>query len=304
VSFEVTILGSGAAIPTTRRNPTSHYVLCNDRHLLIDCGESTQSQLRRFGIRLQRISHIFISHLHGDHFFGLAGLLSTMHLMGRDKGITIYGPPQLEEIIRMQLEVGGNKTRFDLTFVATNSKEPTLLYSDKMIEISSFPLRHRIPTTGFLIREKEKDRHLNTEALKGSRLKIEHYATLKKGIDIVLETGELCRAVDYTCAPHPPRAYAFCSDTVFYPEVVYSIKGVDVLYHEATFTNKEVERAKATYHSTAIQAAEIAKLAKVKKLLIGHLSARYDDPDTHLEEAKSVFLNTVVVEDGMKFSIG
>ena len=165
MSFDVTILGSGAAIPTSRRNPTAQYVVCNDRHILIDCGEGTQMQIRRFGVRFQRISHILISHLHGDHFFGLVGLLSTMHLMGRDKGITIYGPPELEQIVRLQLEVGGAKPEFELSFIVTSTKEPQVLFSDKMIEISSFPLKHRIPTTGFIIREQIKERNLNSEAL-------------------------------------------------------------------------------------------------------------------------------------------
>ncbi len=303
MSFEVTILGSGAAIPTLRRNPTAQYVICNDRHILIDCGEGTQMQMRRFGVRFQRISHIFISHLHGDHFFGLVGLLSTMHLMGRDKGITIYGPPQLEQAVRLQLELGGAKPDFELNFITTSSKEYQVLFSDKMIEISSIPLKHSIPTTGFIIREKQKDRNLNSEKIKGSGLGIEHFPKLKRGEDVILETGELRRSVDYTFDPKPAHSYAFCSDTAYMPALSNVVLGVDVLYHEATFTEKDSDRAKATFHSTAKQAALIAKEANVKKLLLGHLSARYSDIEDHLKEANEIFPDTEIVEDGLLIHI-
>ncbi len=303
MSFEVTILGSGAAIPTSRRSPTAQYVVCNDRHILIDCGEGTQMQMRRFGVRFQRISHILISHLHGDHFFGLVGLLSTMHLMGRDKGITIYGPPDLEQIVRLHLEVGGAKPAFELKFTTTSTKEKQVIFSDRMIEISSFPLKHRIPTTGFVIREQPKDRSLNSEAIKGSGLRIEHFPILKRGDDVTLESGEVRKSIDYTLDPKPSHSYAFCSDTAYMPLLSEVINDVDVLYHEATFTEKDNDRAKATFHSTAKQAAMIAKEAGVGKLLLGHLSARYSDVEDHLREARTVFPESVVVEDGMNIRI-
>ena len=303
MSFEVTILGSGAAIPTLRRNPTAQYVICNDRHILIDCGEGTQMQMRRFGVRFQRISHILISHLHGDHFFGLVGLLSTMHLMGRDKGITIYGPHELEQIVRLQLEVGGAKPEFELNFITTSLKEHQILFSDKMIEISSFPLKHRIPTTGFIIREQQKERNLNSEKMKGSGLGIEHFPKLKRGEDVILETGELRRSFDYTFEPKPAHSYAFCSDTAYMPTLSRVLHDVDVLYHEATFIEKDRDRAKATFHSTAKQAALIAKEANVNKLLLGHLSARYSDIEDHLNEACEIFPSTEVVEDGLRIQI-
>ena len=303
MNFEVTILGSGAAVPTLRRNPTSQYVVCNDRHILIDCGEGTQMQIRNYGIRFQRLTHILISHLHGDHFFGLVGLLSTMHLMGRDKGITVYGPKELESIIKSQLEIGGAKLDFDLQFVATDSKIPQLIFEDKLIEIHSFPLKHRIPTTGFLIREKAKEFNLNSEAIKGSGLKIEHFHLLKKGEDVLDEDGQIFRFKDYTFPPKASYSYAFCSDTKYDLSIVPYVKDVSVLYHEATFTEKDSERAKATFHSTAAQAADIAKRANVGKLYLGHLSARYESTAAHLSEAAKFFDNTEVVEDGMKFTI-
>jgi len=303
VNFEVTILGSGAAVPTLRRNPTSQYVVCNDRHILIDCGEGTQMQIRNYGIRFQRLTHILISHLHGDHFFGLVGLLSTMHLMGRDKGITVYGPKELESIIKSQLEIGGAKLDFDLQFVATDPKNSQLIFEDKLIEIHSFPLKHRIPTTGFLIREKAKEFNLNSEAIKGSGLKIEHFHLLKKGEDVLDEDGQIFRFKDYTFPPKPSYSYAFCSDTKYDVSIVPYVKDGSVLYHEATFIEKDSERAKATFHSTAAQAADIAKRANAGKLYLGHLSARYESTAAHLFEAAKFFDNTEVVEDGMKFTI-
>lgn len=303
MSFEVTILGSGAAVPTLRRNPTSQYVVCNDRHILIDCGEGTQMQIRKFVIKFQRINHILISHLHGDHFFGLVGLLSTMHLMGRDKGVTIYGPHELELIVRSQLEVGGAKLSFDLVFVPISGDESKLLFQDKLIEIHTFPLKHRIPTNGFLIKEKLKERQLLSDAIKGAGLKLEYLPRLKKGEDVVDENGNLFSFEEYTAAPKPSYSYAYCSDTTYWETIIPFIENATVLYHEATFIEKDKERAKATFHSTASQAAKIAVKANVHKLLLGHLSARYDSTEIHLNEAKVIFNNSVVVEDGEKHII-
>lgn len=299
MSFEVVILGSGAAIPTSRRNPTSQYVVCNDRHILIDCGEGTQLQIRKYGIKLQKISHILISHLHGDHFFGLVGLLSTMHLMGRDKGITIYGPEGLETIVRSQLEIGGQKLDFFITFVSLDGKESKLLFEDKLIEIHTFPLKHGIPTNGFLIKEKMKERKLLPEMIKGTGLKLEHLPKLKKGESVADEHGKVYDYRDFTLPPKAGFSYAFCSDTAYWETIVPFIQHVSVLYHEATFSEKDRERAKTTNHSTASQAAKIAKMAGVGKLFLGHLSARYDDTLLHLTESQEIFPNTEVVEDGM-----
>ena len=304
MSFEITILGSGAALPTYRRNPTAQYIVCNDRHILIDCGEGTQMQIRKYSIRFQRISHILISHLHGDHYFGLVGLLSTMHLMGRDKGITIYGPEELESIIRAQLEIAGARLDFDLTFVRLNGKEAKLIFEDNLLEIHTFPLKHRIPTNGFVIREKRKERRLISEAIKGSGLLIEHLPKLKRGENVVDERGNKFDFEEFTLPPPASFSYAFCSDTKYDESIVPYIYGVSALYHEATFTEKDAERAKATFHSTAKQAAEIAAKAAVGRLLLGHLSARYETVDMHLEEAKMHIQDVVVVEDGDVFQIG
>lgn len=303
MSFTVTILGSGAALPTARRNPTAQYVVCNDRHILIDCGEGTQMQLRNAGVKIQRINHILISHLHGDHFFGLVGLISTMHLLGRDKGLTIYGPEQLEQIVRMQLEVGAAKLNFDIRFVSLNGKENRLLFEDKLIEIHAFPLKHRIPTTGFLIKEKVHERKLIAEAVAEAGLKLEHLPLLKKGLNITDENGQEIDFEDFTLPPKPSYSYAYCSDTAYWETVIPFIQNASVLYHEATFIEKEKDRAKATFHSTAKQAAKIAHLANVGKLLLGHLSARYADGIEHETEAKTIFEKSEVVEDGKTYFI-
>ncbi len=303
MSFEVTILGSGAAIPTQRRNPTSQYIVCNDRHILIDCGEGTQMQIRKYGVKFQRINHILISHLHGDHFFGLVGLISTMHLMGRDKNLSIYGPEELEQILRLQLEVGAAKLDFEINFVKLNGKDSGVIFEDKLIEISYFPLKHRIPTNGFIIREKVKERRLNPLKIEGAGLLFEHMHRLKKGEDILLENGKTLKNNKYTLDPHPSFSYAYCSDTAYAEKIVPYIQGASLLYHEATFVEKDIERARATFHSTARQAAEIAKKAGVGKLIIGHLSARYDSTSDHLHEAMQVFENSEVVEDGRTYPV-
>lgn len=303
MSFEVCILGSGAALPTSLRNPTSQYVQCNDRHILIDCGEGTQVQLRKNHVHIQKINHILISHLHGDHFFGLVGLLSTLHLLGRDKDLTIYGPEELEQIIRLQLEVGGAKLGFGLHFVALNGKEHKLIFEDKLIEIWTFPLSHRVPTNGFLIKEKPKERKLNAERFQEAGLSLTLIPKLKQGMDVELESGEIIYFEEYTYPQKPSKAYAYCSDTIFDERIVEYIKHADLLYHEATFLNDKLDRAKQTFHSTAEQAAIIAKQAEVGKLLLGHLSARYDNGLKHLEEASKVFENVKVVEDGDVFKV-
>lgn len=303
MSFTVTVLGSGAALPTARRNPTAQYIVCNDRHLLIDCGEGTQMQLRNAGIKIQRINHILISHLHGDHFFGLVGLLSTMHLLGRDKGLTIYGPEQLEQIVRIQLEVGASKLNFEIQFVVLNGKENRLLFEDKLIEIHTFPLKHRIPTNGFLIKEKEKERKIIAEAVAEAGLKLADFPLLKKGLNSTDENGKEIDFEDFTLPPKPSFSYAYCSDTAYWETIVPFIQNASVLYHEATFIDKDLERAKATFHSTAKQAAKIAKQAAVGRLLLGHLSARYSDGLEHETEAKTVFEKSEVVEDGKTYFI-
>jgi ribonuclease Z len=298
MGFSVTILGSGAALPTPKRGPSSQYVECNGRHILIDCGEGTQNAIRKNHIHLQKITHILISHLHGDHYFGLVGLLSTMHLLGRDKGIVVYGPKELEQIVRLQLEVGGARLNFSITFIVLNPKDKELIFEDKQIEIFAFPLIHRIPTTGFQIKEKPKERPLDAEKFKEQNLSLTLAPKLKRGENVQLEDGRIIYADDYTFAAPPVKSYSYCSDTKYDPTICKHIFGSTMLYHEATFLHQMLDRAIQTFHTTAQQAALIAQEAKVRRLLLGHLSSRYETGDLHLAEAKQFFENTLVVEDG------
>ncbi len=303
MKFEVTILGSGAALPTLQRNSSSQFVSCVNRSILIDCGEGTQLQMRKYGIKFQRLSVILISHLHGDHFFGLVGLISSMRLLGRDKNLRIVGPQGIERIVRDQLEIGHTHLDFEIEFTELTGSETCLVYQDKTIEIVAFPLRHKIPTNGFIIREREKERGLKPKALEHPLMKLEYIPRLKRGEDVLTEDGTVLRSEVFTRAPRKSLSYAYCSDTTFSPKVVESVRGVNALYHEATFIEKHRENAKKTMHATAKDAAEVARQAEVGCLYMGHLSARYTDTEEHEAEARQVFEKSVFVEDGMRFLV-
>lgn len=303
MSFFVTILGSGSAVPTSRRGLTAQFVSCSSRHILIDCGEGTQMQIRKFGIKFQRIEHVLISHLHGDHYFGLVGLLSTMHLMGRTKSIQVYGPKGLKEIVELQLNYGGARLSFDINFVEVPDDRQGVLFEDSKISIEYFPLKHRIPTTGFVIREKQKERHLDGELARRDGVKVEYFYRLKKGEDVIDGNGGVISADKYTTTADKPKAYAFCSDTKYTESIVPYVQDVDLLYHEATFLEGHKDRAKATLHSTARQAATIAKMASVGRLIMGHMSARYDSSKEHIVQAQEVFEDCWVAEDGETYEV-
>ncbi len=303
MSFELHILGSGAALPTSKRQASAQYVNCNERHILIDCAEGTQQQLRKYGLKLQKIQFILISHLHGDHFFGLPGLLSTMHLLGRNKKLSIYGPPGLEALIKAMLAAGGHPLQFDLTFHTIQPGETQLIFEDRLIEIFAFALKHRLPTLGYRINEKPKLLNLDKEAISAAGLLIEDLPKLKSGISIE-RNGKKYNYKDYTLPAQPVYSYAYCSDTKPSPSYLEAIKDVDLLYHEATFNQQHLERAKSTFHSTAQQAAQQAVLANCKYLLLGHFSSRYDDAQQHLLEARIVHPNVGAAEDGFKLTLG
>ena len=303
MKFTVTILGSGAALPTSSRKPTAQYIECRGRKILIDCGEGTQMQFRKFGIKFQRIEHILISHLHGDHYFGLVGLLSTMHLLGRKKSIDIYAPKELKTIIENQLNYGGSRLAFDIVFHEVNPNESGILFKDDKMSIQHFPLSHKVPTSGFVIKERQKEHKLIGELVQADKIKIEHFKILKEGKDVIDDDGEIIEANKYTQPADSAKAYAYCSDTRYFEKVIPFIKNVDLLYHEATFTEEFADRAKSTMHSTAKQAAKIAMLAGVKRLLMGHLSARYESGEKHVEEAKEFFPQCEVVEDGNVYDL-
>ena len=299
LSFELTILGSGSATPTLRRNPSAQVLNVSDKLYLIDCGEGTQIALRKNKIKFQRIEHIFISHLHGDHYLGLQGLLWTFGLLGREKELHIYSPPGLEEISKLQYKLSRSKALFPLHFHSISIDKPTLLVENSQLSISAFPLKHRVPTLGFLFKEKEKLRHINGRLVK--ELNIPHFAfnQLKKGLDYINpESGEVYSFEKLTLPADPSYSYAYCSDTDYMPELADIVKNVDLLYHETTFMQKDVELARKTEHSTCFEAASLAKEANVKKLLMGHYSSRYDDVELMLAECKKVFENTILTDDG------
>lgn len=303
MKFEVTILGSGSSLPTTNRNSSAHFVECNNRYILIDCGEGTQIQLRRFKVKFQKLDLILISHLHGDHYFGLPGLISSMHLLGRDKKLLIVGPAELEGLIRPLLDIGGHQLNFEIQFVALNYPENSVVYEDKKLKVTCFPLKHRIPTHGYIIQEKGQVFKLNKANFDAFQLRLTDIPKIKKGEHIISPSGKLIENKDLVLTPKPERKYAYCSDTKYHESIFPFIAGADLLYHEATFTNEHKTRAKQTFHSTAEDAAKIALGSGVKQLLIGHFSPRYNTLETHELEAKSIFPDVILANDGLVMKI-
>lgn len=301
--FELTILGSSSAIPTSERYPTAQVLNVLGRFFLIDCGEGTQIQIRRQKIAFGKIKHIFISHLHGDHFYGLIGLISTFNLLGLKNDIHIYSPSQLKEVIQTQLDFLKGEMQFKVIFHPLNFKKPQLIFEDKKVEVLSFPLKHSINCCGFLFREKPKEANIKKEYIEQYQIPVAQIRAIKQGADFLTAEGEVVSNAKLTTPPPPPRSYAFCSDTAFYPQVVETIQGVNLLYHEATFTEELRDWAEKTYHSTALDAAKTAQMAHAGKLIIGHFSTRYKEAEPFLEEAQTVFSNTEVAIDGKTYSV-
>lgn len=301
--FRVQILGSGSATPRLHRNPSAQYVNVLERHILIDCAEGTQMQMQKFKVKPQRIQHILISHLHGDHYLGLVGLLSSMHLNGRKKTVHIYGPEALQEIVNIQLHHSKTTLGFELVFHPLTSSQSEKIFEDKVMEIWTIPLEHRIYCNGFLIKEKKKPRKISKEAIKKFSIPIAMMHKLANGEDWTKEDGSVISNSELTEDPQPPRSFAYCSDTRYSEKIIDVIQEVDLLYHEATFLKNLEDRAKKTYHSTAEQAAVIAKKAQVNELLLGHFSARYMEVNDFIEEARPIFDNVRVVKDGDVFDI-
>lgn len=292
------ILGCYAATPSLMGNPTAQILEIRDHLFLIDCGEGTQVQLRKHKIKFSRINHIFISHLHGDHFFGLPGLIATFQLLGREKELHIYGPSGIKEVILMLLRVGNSWTSFTIIFHELTANDPIEIFKDNKVIISTIPLSHRIYTNGFLFREKSKQRILNTEAVAEFKIDKAYFKNIKKGKDVLLENGEQISNALLTLDPPKPKSYAYCSDTAYDPGITELIHGVDVLYHEATFLNSEAHLAAKTKHSTAEEAAKIAKAAHAKLLILGHFSIRYKKKEEFIKEAVPYFSNVQLAEDG------
>jgi ribonuclease Z len=301
--LKLTILGCYAATPRTFTNPTAQLLEIKNRHFLIDCGEGTQVQLRKNKVKFTKISHIFISHLHGDHFYGLIGLLSSFSLLARVSDLHLYGPKGLKEIIQLQLKLTHSWTNYEIHYHELDSKESQLIFEDEKVSVYTIPLKHRVYTNGFLFQEKEGDRKLNIEAIQELGIDVCYYKKIKKGGAITLEDGEIIDNEQLTFPGNPIKSYAFCSDTAYTETIIPLLQEVDLLYHEATFLESEVQLATKTMHSTAIQAATIALKANAKSLLLGHFSTRYDTITLFKEEASTVFSNVFLADDGLSFEI-
>jgi ribonuclease Z len=303
MTFEVTILGSSSATPVYNRNPTAQLLNCNEKFYLIDCAEGTQQQLIKFGLKASKIDYIFISHLHGDHYFGLIGLLSSMHLNGRIKPLYIYGPKAIKEILELQFKHSDTNLKYELVYFDINATQSEVILENNDVSVETIILNHRIPCTGFKFTEKKRLRKLLVEKLEKDNIALDLYPLLKRGVDLTLPSGEVIKNIDYTTDSATPKSYAYCSDTLYDESYFPSIKNCDTLYHEATFLHEMIERAKETHHTTALQAAEVAKIVGAKKLLIGHFSSRYKTLGPILDEAKSVFDNTELALEGQTFQI-
>lgn len=301
MSFELTILGSSAALPTSQRFPTAHLLHAGERFFLIDCGEGTQIRMRQYGINPSRIHHILISHLHGDHVFGLFGLLSTLGMMGRRVPLNLYGPQALEEYVEFYKKFFG-PLPFGLKFQFPSEHKEFIFENDKL-SISAISLKHRTPSFGYLFREKQRPLNIRKEQIDVYDLGIADLVKIKRGEDFRTASGTIVPNKDLTLPPFSQRSYAYLSDTSYDPGLAEKVKGVDLLFHEATFSKMDKKLAEQTQHSTAAEAAELAKLAGVKKLLIGHFSSRYKDLSILENEAKEIFENTSGVKDGDIYSI-
>lgn len=301
--FEVHVLGCGSALPTTRHNPSAQVVSLCEKLYMVDCGEGVQLQLRRSRLRFSRLTHIFITHLHGDHCFGLPGLVSTFALLGRTADMHVYGPADLEKVMRPLLDYFCSGSPFDVIFHTVDTTVGGTVYEDRSVLVEAFPLQHRKPCVGYLFREKPTLPHIKRDMI--DFLGIPHFAIndIKSGGGWTTAEGVFYPHERLVTPAEPPRSYAYCSDTRFVPELAETLRGVDLLFHEATFSESDAARAAETMHSTAAQAAMMAKLAEVRRLLIGHFSARYEDEGVLLKEAKAVFENTLMAREGLCVSI-
>ena len=299
--MKLTILGCYAATPRTFTNPTSQVLEIKNHLFLIDCGEGTQVQLRKNKIKFSKINHIFISHLHGDHFYGLVGLVSTFMLLNRTNDLHIYGPKGIKEIITLQLRLSNSWTNYGLFFHELESDKSEVVFEDKKVLVKTIPLKHRVYTNGFLFQEKIGERKLNVTAVRDYEIDKCYFQNIKNGKDITLEDGRVIENEKLSFEPLVPKSYAFCSDTVYNETIIPIIKNVDILYHESTFLESEVALAEKTLHSTAKEAARIAAKANVSTLLLGHFSTRYGNINLFKEEAETIFPEVLLCDDGKYF---
>jgi len=301
--FELHILGCGSALPTTRHFATSQVLNVRDKLFMIDCGEGCQMQFRRSRLKFSRLNHIFISHLHGDHCFGLLGLISSFGLLGRTADLHIYSPAGLEELLQPMLKFFCDNLPYKVFFHAFETKRPTLIYEDRSLTVTTIPLKHRIACCGFLFAEQPTLNHIIRDMVDFYEIPLYELNRIKSGEDYVTADGTVVPNARLTIPADPPRKYAYCSDTIYRESVIEQIKEVNLFFHEATFAQKEQARARETFHTTAAQAATIAKKANVKQLVIGHFSARYEDESVLLEEAQMVFPETILARENLCITI-
>lgn len=299
----LTILGCGSALPTRKNFPSAQILEIRDKQFLIDCGEGTQIRMRQMGVKANRLGHVFISHLHGDHCFGLIGLISSFGMLNRTAELHIHAQADLEKILDVQLQYFCADLPFKVIFHHINPRKHELIFEDRSVKVFSIPLKHRAPSCGFLFEEKQRDRHIIREMIDFYHIPTWRILRIKQGEDFETEDGEIIPNSQLTTEGDKPKRFAYCSDTAYSEKIIPIIEGVDCLYHEATFMETENRRAKETFHSTARQAGEIASKANVKKLIIGHYSARYIHQNELLDEAKNVFENTILGEDLMVYEI-
>ncbi len=301
--FEVHILGCGSALPTTKHFSSSQVVNLREKLFMIDCGEGAQLQLRKSRLKFSRLNNIFISHLHGDHCFGLIGLISTFSLLGRTADLHIYSPKGLEELLTPHLQFFCKGMGYKVIFHEVDTRQQACIYDDRSVSVYSIPLNHRIPCNGFLFAEKATPNHIRRDMIDFYPIPVYERNRIKNGSDYLLPAGSVIPNSRLTTPSDPPRKYAYCSDTIYTPDIVEQIKGVDLLFHEATFAESDTARAKETFHTTAKQAAQMALNAQAKQLLIGHFSARYDEENILLDEAKTIFPNTVLAKENLCIKI-
>ena len=301
--FEINILGCGSALPTTRHFSSSQVVNIREKLFMIDCGKGAQLQLRRSKLKFTRLNHIFISHLHGDHCFGLMGLISTFGLLGRTAQLHIYAHADLEKLLQPQLDFFCKGMTYEVVFHNIDPTQAAVIYEDRSVTVTTIPLRHRIPSCGFLFQEKKTPNHIIRDMIDFYRIPVSQLNKIKNGEDYITEEGVVVPNNRLTTPSAAPRSYAYCSDTLYLKSIIPQIKGADLLFHEATFMSSDDARAKETFHSTAFQAAQIAKEAEVKQLVIGHFSARYEDENLLLKESQAVFPQTILAKENLRINI-
>lgn len=302
-SFKVHILGCGSALPTLRHNASAQVVELRDKMFMIDCGEGTQIQLRRSRVSFSRIGHVFISHLHGDHCFGLIGMISTFGMLGRTAPLHVHAPAELQPILEMEMQAYCQGLEYKVEFHAIDTTATTVIYEDRSLTVTTIPLQHRMPCCGFLFREKPTLPHIRRDMIDFYHIPVCHIANIKNGADWTTEDGSIVPNSRLTFPADPPRSYAYCSDTRYMPKLHKLVEGATVLYHESTYDKACADRANLYYHSTSEQAAKVARAAGVGKLVLGHFSARYENEQSILDEAVAIFPNTVLANEGMVIDV-